>query len=159
MIVAKRMRKPVITIHPDESLAHAQSLMQAHHIRHLPVLEDGRLVGMLSSRDIRVAVPPPAAPEEARTHVAKLQALPVSSVMNREVVAVAPFTPIEHCAKLMTEYKIGCLPVVEAGRLEGIITTTDVLATMAEMMGVLEPGSRIEVEVPAAPGGVGEVAR
>lgn len=159
MIVAKRMRRPVVTIQPTDSLAHAQSLMQAHHIRHLPVLEEGKLVGILSSRDLRGATPAPVAPEEVRAYAERSRALPVSSVMNREVVAVTPFTPIEHCARLMTEYKIGCLPVVGAGRLEGVVTTTDVLAMMAEMLGVLEPGSRIEVELPAAPGALAEMAR
>jgi acetoin utilization protein AcuB len=159
MIVAQRMRKPVISTSPSATLAQAQALMREHGIRHLPVLEGDRLVGILSSRDIRVAVPPPAATEEARAYAEKLQALPVSEVMAREVVAVAPFTPVEHCAKLMTEYKIGCLPVLAGGRLEGIVTTTDVMAMMAQMMGVSVPGSRIVVEVPAASGAVGDVAR
>src|SRR5574341_1416924 len=159
MVVAKRMRKTVITIQPHQTLALAQSLLEAHRIRHLPVLEDGKLVGVVSSRDIRGAVPLPAAPEEARAYAEKLRALPVSDVMSREVVAVAPFTPVEHCAKLMTQYRIGCLPVVAAGRLEGIVTTIDVMDMMAEMMGVSEVGSRVEVEVPAEPGAVGDVAR
>ena len=159
MIVAQRMRKPVISTLPSATLAQAQDLMRKHGIRHLPVLEGDRLVGILSTRDIRVAVPPPAASEEARAYAEKLQALPVSEVMAREVVAVAPFTPVEHCAKLMTEYKIGCLPVLAGGRLEGIVTTTDVMAMMAQMMGVSEPGSRIVVEVPVASGAVGDVAR
>jgi acetoin utilization protein AcuB len=159
MIAAKRMRKAVITIHPDDTLAHAQALMRTHRIRHLPVLDGGRLVGLLSTHDLHGAVPLPAAPEEAQAYAEKLRALPASAVMSREVVAVAPFTPIEHCAKLMTEYKIGCLPVLEGGRLEGIVTTTDVMSMMAEMMGVSEVGSRIEVEVPAAGGATAEVAR
>lgn len=159
MIVAQRMRKSVITTSPTTTLAQAQALMREHGIRHLPVLEGGKLIGIVSSRDIRAAVPLPAAPEEARAYAEQLQALPVSHVMAREVVAVVPFTPVEHCARLMTEYKIGCLPVVAGGRLEGIVTTTDVLAMMAEMMGVHEPGSRIEVEVLAAPGALGEVTR
>ncbi len=159
MVVAQRMRKPVITTSPTTTLAQAQALMRDHGIRHLPVLEGERLVGIVSSRDIRAAVPLPAAPEEARAYAERLQALPVSDVMAREVVAVVPFTPVEHCARLMTEYKIGCLPVAAGGRLEGIVTTTDVLAMMAEMMGVHQAGSRIEVEVLAAPGALGEVAR
>ena len=156
MIAATRMRKPVITIRPTDPLAHAKFLMEANRIRHLPVVEAERLVGILSSRDIRVAAPPPAAPDEA--HAETLLGMPVADVMTHEVVAVAPFTPIEHCARLMTEYKIGCLPVLAAGRLEGILTTTDVLATMAEMMGVTVPGSRLEVEVPAHPGTLGHLA-
>lgn len=159
MIVAKRMRKAVITLQPNDTLAHAQSLMQTHRIRHLPVLEGGMVVGIVSSRDIRVAVPAPAAVEEAGAYAKKLRALPVSEIMNREVVAVAPFTPVEHCAKLMTQHKIGCLPVIAAGRLEGIVTTTDVMEMMTEMMGVSEVGSRVEVEVPARPGALGDVVR
>ena len=159
MLVAKRMRTAVITIQPNDTLAHAQSLMQAHRIRHLPVLEDGKVVGIVSSRDMRVAVPLPAAAEEARAYAEQLRTLPVSRIMSREVVAVAPFTPVEHCAKLMTQHKVGCLPVIAAGRLEGIVTTTDVMDMLAEMLGISEVGSRIEVEVPARPGGVGEVVR
>ncbi len=160
MIAAKRMRKAVITIHPNDTLARAQSLMRVHRIRHLPVVDEaGRLVGVLSSHDLSGAVPPPAAPEEAQAYADKLQALPAAAVMSREVVAVAPFTPIEHCAKLMTEYTIGCLPVLDGGRLEGIVTTTDVMGLLAEMMGVSEIGSRIEVEVSAAPGAMAEVVR
>lgn len=159
MIVAKRMRTAVITIQPTDSLAHAQSLMQQHRIRHLPVVEDGRVVGIVSSRDIRVAVPLPAAAEEAPAYAERLRALPVSEVMTREVVGVAPFTPVEHCAKLMTQHKIGCLPVLSGGRLEGIVTTTDVMEMMAEMLGVSEIGSRVDVEVPAKPGAVGDAVR
>ncbi len=102
MIVAQRMRKPVITTSPSTTLAQAQALMREHSIRHLPVLEGEKLVGIVSSRDIRAAVPLPAALEEARAYAEKLQALPVSDVMAPEVVAVAPFTPVEHCARLMT---------------------------------------------------------
>jgi acetoin utilization protein AcuB len=159
MLVGQRMRQPVITILPDDSLAHAHRLMQTHHIRHLPVLRGDTLIGILSSRDIRKAAVPSGAAVEARAEAERLEATPVSAIMIRDVVAAAPFTPIEHCARLMTEHKIGCLPVVSAGRLEGIVTTTDVLATMAEMMGALEPGSRLEVEVASAPGELGRVVR
>ncbi len=90
MIVARNMRKPLITIRPHDTLAHAQSLMQTHRIRHLPVVEGGRLIGILSSHDVREAVPLPAAPEAARAYAERLGSLPAAAAMTQEVVSGAP---------------------------------------------------------------------
>jgi acetoin utilization protein AcuB len=159
MIVASRMHVPVITIGPTETLAYAQLLMANRGIRHLPVVEGERLVGVLSNRDIRGTVPPPAVPEEARRYLEQLMATPVSAVMTREVETVGPTTPIEQCATIMARKKIGCLPVVAVNRLEGIITTTDVLGMLAEMLGISAPGSRLEVEVAVGKGAISQVTR
>ena len=157
MIVASRMRRPVHTVGPHDTLGYAHLLMVNRRVRHLPVVQDGRLVGILSNRDIRGALPPPTALEEARAQMEKLLTMPVSSVMTREVHTVGPTTSIEHCAMLMARHKIGCLPVLAANRLEGIITTTDVLEVLAEMLGVSTPGARLEVEVSAARGSISKV--
>jgi len=77
--------------------------------------------------------------------------------MTKEVVTVAPLTPIEEAASLMSQKRIGALPVVQEGRLVGMLTETDVLGVITEMMGATQTASRVEIEIPASPGTLTEV--
>jgi len=84
-------------------------------------------------------------------------AVTVKEIMTKEVVTVSPLTPIEEAACLMNQKRIGALPVVQEGRLVGILTETDVLGVMTEMMGATQTASRVEVEILASPGVLTEV--
>jgi acetoin utilization protein AcuB len=133
MAVKRYMTANPITVQPDESILHARALLRSHQIRHLPVVERKRLIGMLSDRDIRLLLPSSlaTAEEQQRFHSWGAQ-VTVGDVMTRKVVTVAPETETEKAARLMVEHRIGCLPVLRGSILIGIITTIDLLQAMIE---------------------------
>jgi acetoin utilization protein AcuB len=139
MLVRDAMTRDPKTIAPSATLAEAEEVMQRGRFRHLPVVADGRLAGIISEREAR----PPAGvtPELARS----LSGRPVSTVMQRNVISIAADDPIEQAASLLHINKIGCLPVLRGGHLEGIITTSDVFAAFVRTAGLLEPSTRFEV--------------
>jgi len=122
-------RNPVV-VRAGERLGSAKDVMATHRLRHLPIISDetGDLVGVVSQRDLlwgtldRVLASPQAP--------AEIDELPVEDVMSRELVEVQPDTPIADAANLITEKRIGCLPVVERGRLVGILTEADFVELM-----------------------------
>lgn len=148
LLVRDSMTNEVATLTPRTTAAQALALCREKRIRHLPVLEDGKLVGMVSDRDLRSATPALGDPARA----AALERLLVEEVMNREVFTARPDDPIEQAANEMREKKLGCLPVVEDGELVGIITTSDVMEALVYLVGAHEPGSRMEVALPDRPG-------
>ena len=158
MLVRARMTRDVITASPDTSLAEALHLLRAHNFRHLPVLDEGRLVGLVSDRDLRMAMPPIWAEEREELRRA-LDEKNVGHVMSTEIIAVPPDTPIEEAAKLLYQHNIGCLPVMEGEQLVGILTETDILRSYVELFGVGEPSSRMEIHMPNRPGELARVVR
>jgi acetoin utilization protein AcuB len=156
MLVKNRMTAQPVTVTPEDSLAHALRLTREHRVRHLPVVRNGQLVGILSDRDIRLAMPSPievADPERA----SMLERTPVERVMTREVITAGPFDAVEDAAEQICRHRIGCLPVTDAhGRLLGMITETDVVVAFAEVLAAGGPSSRLEVSIADRPG---ELAR
>lgn len=156
MLVKHRMSTEPTSVQPGDSLAHALRLTREHRIRHLPVVLNGELAGILSDRDIRTAMPSPLTVADA-DRASFLERTPVESMMTREVITVGPFDTVEDAAKLLCRHRIGALPVVDAhGRLLGMITETDVLTAFAEVFSAGGPSSRLEVLIPDRPG---ELAR
>jgi acetoin utilization protein AcuB len=112
----------------------AAELMRKRALRHLPVVDPrGRLVGIITDRDLRQVVFMPALRNRVREIGELLQALTVSDIMTRKIVVVKPGVRINEAARLMHEHKIGALPVVERGRVVGIITETDILAAFEQL--------------------------
>ena len=116
-----------VTITPSTSVHEAQALMQQRKIRHLPVLKDGRLVGMLSDRDIRLVLPSPATSLTVWEIRYLLDKLTVGEMMTYFVMTTAPDCPVTEAVGRMLGHKIGALPVVEDRQVVGILTRTDVL--------------------------------
>jgi acetoin utilization protein AcuB len=116
-----------VTIAPQTAVADARALMQQRSIRHLPVLEHSRLVGLITDRDIRLVLPSPATSLAAWELNYLLAKLTVSEVMTRFVVAVPLTCPVTEAVDLMLRHKIGALPVLEHRQLVGILTRTDIL--------------------------------
>ncbi len=128
MPVKEWMVKPVATIRADAPVREAIALMKTRRIRHLPVLDDGgRLAGIVTDRDLRQMVFDPAIQERLGDAVEALGALTVREVMTWAVITVRPESGIRQAARLMHEQKVGALPVVEDGRLVGMLTERDVL--------------------------------
>jgi acetoin utilization protein AcuB len=149
MLVGDIMRTPAVVIPPDTTLQDAYRTMQEKGIRHLPVVETGELVGVVTDRDLRLAtsaLAPSPFPPGCR----------VSEVMARKVQTTDPLDPVEDAARVMRERKIGCLPVLEGNTVIGIITGIDLLDALIRMTGADKPSGRLEVRLPDRPG---ELAR
>ncbi len=153
MLIEDIMKTKVVTVAPSDAIAEALRRTRAGRFRHLPVVEGERLVGVVSDRDLRAAVP--ALVEEGTEDV--LERTPVELVMHPHVIVAHPLDPVEDAARLLYEHKIGCLPVVSGDRLVGIVTETDVLRSFVEMSGGLQTGSRLEIEAPDRPGALAEI--
>jgi acetoin utilization protein AcuB len=149
------MTPQVVTASPDTTLADALSLVRSHRIRHLPVLEQGRLVGIVTDRDLRLAMPP-AAPADAGDTTTALSMRRVAEVMTPNVVTITADTPMEEAARQLCTNRIGCLPVMDGPELVGILTDNDVMRAFAELFSSSAQTRRVEAEMPNAPG---ELAR
>lgn len=153
LLVRDSMTREVVTVGPETMAAEALALCRENRIRHLPVLEGGRLVGIISDRDLRSATPVLGDP----ARVEALGRIRVAEEMARDVTTVYPEDPIEDAALAMYERKIGCLPVVDGDDLAGILTSSDVLRAFVRLVGAHEPGSRLEVSLPNRSGSLAEV--
>jgi acetoin utilization protein AcuB len=152
------MTPTVATASPDTTLADAIGTMRVHRIRHLPILERGRLVGIVADRDLRLAMPPAWAPDLELLQQA-LQQRTVSEIMTGNVITVTPDTPMEEAARQLYANRIGCLPVMDGASLVGMLTEADVLKAFTDLFSAAPGVRRIEVEVPDRPGELGHVVR
>jgi acetoin utilization protein AcuB len=125
--VGDMMSASPVTIPPSASVSEAQTLMKQCHIRHLPVLHEGRLVGMLSDRDVRLVLPSPATSLSVWEIRYLLDKLTVGEVMTSFVMTTAPDCPVTEPVGRMLGHKIEALPVVVNHQVVGILTRTDVL--------------------------------
>ena len=157
MLVRERMSTQPVTIPADTPITEALRAMRQGGVRRMPVLdEEGKLVGIVSETDLLYASPSPATSLTVYEMHYLLSRLLVSELMTREVISVGPDTPVEEAARIMADYKIGGLPVMEGDRLVGIITETDVFTVLLEMFGAREKGLRLTLKIPERKG---EIAR
>jgi acetoin utilization protein AcuB len=147
MLVRDRMTTTVCTISPDTSLEQAGMLMRSRHIRRLPVLEGGRLVGIVTWTDLMRAQPSPATTLGRWEILGLLEKTAIRGVMTRFPEVVGPETGMEEAAAIMRRRKIGALPVVRDGNLVGIITESDVFDALIDLLGVRRPSYRITLDV------------
>ncbi len=146
--VRDAMTRDVVTVGPEESAARAWGLCRERNIRHLPVVEGGRLVGIVSDRDLRDLSPPRDTADQENT----LGWVQIRDMMSTGVVTAHPLDTIEHAAKVIYENRFNCLPVVADDEIVGIITSSDLVRTLVELTGAHGEGSWVEVEVPNEPG-------
>ncbi|MGQ9473507.1 MAG: CBS and ACT domain-containing protein [Candidatus Caldatribacteriaceae bacterium] len=159
MLVRDRMQKVVITISSTTTILEAQKIMKDNKIRRLPVVDEGKLVGIVTYNDLLEATPSKATTLSRFEITYLLSKMTVAEIMTRKVVFVEPDVPIEEAALIMNKNHIGGLPVVEENRLVGIITESDIFEVFVETLGVEEGGSRLTLEVPQKPGILYEVTR
>ena len=131
LLVRAWMHSPVRVAHPEDSIARARELCEQHRVNQLPVVTDGRLIGIVTDRDLRDAFPSIAeeiaAPAEAHGLTAMLR---VEDVMTQAVLTASEDDGIGQVATIMRRERIGALPVVRDGRLVGIVTRTDLLGAL-----------------------------
>ena len=148
MFVADCMTKNPVTIRPDAGMDEAEKLMDEGHFRRLPVVEDGKLVGFFTNRDLLRASPSSATTSdrhEVRTLLAKIK---VADVMQKNVISVTDTMTIEEAALILERKKIGGLPVLsEGGDLVGIISSTDIFRAFPVVMGLDTGKTRLTIDV------------
>lgn len=127
--VRSAMSSPAIEIAADAPLRDAFTLMRAHHIQHLCVVRQGKLVGILSEQDLHRAMPSPLNGSEADYRTV-LESVHVDEVMSRTVLSVGPELALSDAMSKLTAHRLHALPVVERGQLVGILTGTDCLTTL-----------------------------
>ena len=126
----------------------ALDLMKSKGIRRTPVMKDGRLVGIISDKDLLNAAPSDATSLSVWELNYLLGKITVGEIMTKDVVTVTEDTPIEEAAYLMAANKIGGLPVMSNGHLAGLITETDLFRVFLELMGAQQDGVRVTALVP-----------
>jgi len=126
-VVREIMMGSPVTLKPEDTLDLANDVISLGRIRHIPVVDDGRLVGILTDRDLIGAAASQIFGLKQKNKSALLKSVLIKEVMRKRVVTVAPETPIKDVAHLMADKKIGCVPVVSAGAVVGLVTTTDIL--------------------------------
>jgi len=151
----ERIRKNPVTINPNASFFEARKLIWQKGVRHLPVVDEtNRLLGIVTERDIREAGPSDVDVVRVQDAANLLKNLKVSTFMTpkEKLVTITPDTIIEEAVQLMHDNKIGCLPVLEGGKLYGIFTESDALDHLVDVFGSKEKGTRLTVALEDKPG-------
>lgn len=140
MLIREVMHPDPVTVSAGTSLKEAYKIMEEKNIRHLPVVDGEKILGIVTDRDLRLA-----------TSVLSKYPFDTSSavekVMSHPVQTAHPSDPIEIATRTMRELKIGCLPVVEDGQLVGIVTGMDLLDTLLRLTGIHQPSGRLDVRL------------
>lgn len=127
MLVRQWMTTSLITLKPEDSLQHAHDRLQKYRINQLPVVRDGRLVGIITDRDVRDAYPSRLRHIRAEDVQEFAEVHTVEQVMTPGVVTISPEATLREAALRLRQSRLGALPVVENGKLMGIITRSDLL--------------------------------
>ncbi|MFC6918706.1 CBS domain-containing protein [Meiothermus taiwanensis] len=127
MLVKDFMTPNPTVVSPEATVPEAAQIMKKGGFRRLPVVEEGRLVGIVTDRDLKEAMPSDATSLSIWEINYLISRLSVGEIMTRDPITVADTLPLQAAAKLMLEHKVGGLPVVHEGKLVGIVTVTDVL--------------------------------
>jgi acetoin utilization protein AcuB len=145
MRVKEMMTKNPVTVDPDILVLDARKIMKEKNIRRLPVVEKGKLVGIVTKHDLLEAAPSPATPVSVHDLNYLLSKMKVKEMMRKNPVTVTPNTPFEDALRIGQEKKIGSFPVVDKGKLVGITTESDIVRFLIHALGIHEEGSRITI--------------
>lgn len=158
MYVSNWMTKKVFTVGPQENISDALELMKERKIKHVPVLQQDNLKGIISDRDIKEYSPSKATVLDIYELHYLLAKTTIREVMRTRIITTTSAAPIEEAAMTMMDNDIGCLPVVDQGRLVGIITHRDIDRALVDITGVRYGGSRVDVLLEDRPGSIQEAA-
>ena len=131
-VVREIMMGSPVTLKPEDTLDLASNVFSLGRIRHIPVVDVGKLVGILSDRDLIGATATEIFNLKQKSKTALLRTIKLKDVMRKHVVSVAPDTPIKDAAHIMADKKVGCVPVISDGAVVGLVTTTDILRYVEE---------------------------
>jgi acetoin utilization protein AcuB len=146
MRIKDMMTKNPITVDSETLVLDAQKVMKENNIRRLPIVNKGKLVGIVTKHDLLEAAPSPATSLSVYELNYLLSKMKVKDIMKKNPVTVTPNTPFEEALRIGQEKKIGAFPVVEDGKLVGITTESDIIRFLTRALGIKEEGSRITIE-------------
>lgn len=152
MFVKNKMTTNPFTVSPDNNVPEAHEIMKTHGIKRLPVIKDGKLVGIVSKEDILRASPSQATTFSINEVTYLLSKTKISQIMKKEPISISPDALLEEAALLMRDNAIGFLPVVENNKLVGIITEGDIFDSFIEMLAFRDRGTRLTIEADDEPG-------
>lgn len=152
MLVEGRMSRPVISVKPDMPIHDARNLFKQEQIRRAPVVKNGKLIGIISDRDLIDATPSRATSLSVWEMNYLVSKITVKDVMSKDVITIDEDTPIEQAARIMADNKIGGVPVMREGKVVGMITETDLFKVFLELMGARDNGIRVTALVEDQPG-------
>jgi acetoin utilization protein AcuB len=159
MFVGERMSRPVISVSPEDPINEVLAMFRNEHIRRAPVMKEGKLVGIVSERDLLNASPSSATTLSVWELNYLISKVKVKDVMTKKVITVDADTPIEEAARIMADKKIGGLPVMSSGKVVGVITETDLFKILLELMGARQKATRVTVTVPDRPGELAKITK
>jgi len=140
------MTKNPFTVESDTLVLEAQKIMKEKNIRRLPIVDKGKLTGIVTQHDLLAASPSPATSLSIYELNYLLSKMKVKEIMKKNPVTVGPDTPFEEALRIGQEKKIGSFPVVEDGKLVGITTESDIVRVLTRALGIREEGSRVTIE-------------
>jgi acetoin utilization protein AcuB len=159
MLVANWMSKNIVTVDENDSMQDAMKLLKEHDIRMLPVMKKGKLVGIVTDRDLKRASASDATTLEVHELLYLLTRIKVKNIMTKEVITVPPDFTVEETAQVLQTNKISGVPVVNTeGQIVGTITKTDLFRVLISLTGVGSKGIQFGLQVEDRPGSIKEVA-
>jgi acetoin utilization protein AcuB len=158
VLVRDRMASPAITVDVKASIAEAHAMMRQHDIRRLPVMQRGKLIGVVTWTDLMRAQPSPASTLSTWEVPALLRKASVREIMTPDPITIGPDAPIEAAAVIMRREKIGGLPVVQGQTLLGVITESDIFEAFIDLTGMRRGGTRLVVDQAGRPNAVALIA-
>ena len=147
MFVRNRMTTKVVTVAPDQTVPDVQGILTLYNLKHLPVVEGERVVGVLSRVDLANASPSTASTLDAGELSYLLAKIKVRDIMSKKLITATPNMLLEEAATLMRAKRVSFLPVVEGERLVGVITESNVFDAFIEILGFKDKGTRLTIEV------------
>lgn len=158
MFIRNRMTKNPHTISSDTSISDAVALFREKGFKRFPVVDNGRIVGILTKEDIQTVSPTKATSLSIFEVNYFLSKITVKEAMTKNVITIGPDNLLEEAAVKMRKNKISTLPVLENGKLVGIITESDIFDAYVDLLGFREKGSRITIETKDVPGGIADIS-
>lgn len=152
MFVKNKMTTNPYTVSPDQTIPDAHEIMTKNNIRRLPVVKDGKLVGVVSNLDISRSSPSTATSLSINELTYILAKTKISRVMTKNPITISPNALLEEAAILMRDNGVSFLPVVENEKLVGIITESDIFDSFIELLGFREKGTRLTIQADDEPG-------
>ena len=160
MYVGRIMHTYIVTVPPETPLIKAKDIIAEKRINHLLVVDkNGELIGLVSDRDVKQSWASPATTLSVHELNYLLSQMTVEMIMVKKIISISPGTTIERAARIMQENRISALPVMEGGKLVGIITTNDVMGVLLRAIGFGEGSTRFIVLVEDRIGVLSEVAQ
>lgn len=159
MIVREVMKTNVVCVTSETKATDAKALMTENKVTRLPVVDNGKLVGLVTKSDLNKAEPSAATTLDMFEISSLLAKLTVKKVMSKKVITVSPDEVVEEAARIMVDNNVSCLPVIKDGALVGIITENNLFSLFIEMFGARTKGVRAVVYVDDKPGQLAKVTK